>query len=59
VNSLHACDFLKHRHFTASQYFLPIKRNGPGFRTRNTVDVPLLFGPSKNSQIAISDAILY
>jgi hypothetical protein len=32
---------------------------GRGLRTMNTVAIPLLFGPSKNSQIAISDAILY
>jgi len=30
-----------------------------GSRTMNTVVIPLLVGPSKNSHIAISDAILY
>jgi hypothetical protein len=68
--------FLKRPYFTASQYFLPIKRTSLIFRAMNTVQQSvvrtalvtnarscrwhyIVVGPSKNSHIAISDAILY
>jgi hypothetical protein len=62
LNALALVRFSKQRHFTASQYFLPIKRTSLYFRVMKTHSRLRCFtfvGPSKNSHIAISDVIVY